>query len=132
MPRHLIPRERTATPPSSPARPLPHSRDSVSVTVQLCGADFARCASFSAGVADHVRPSTRTSRAGRGVDLNPPVLRPTICRLLPMIDVTQVVLLSVRQELRSEYAELFLDIFCNSPVKVASRSTAGAKAAGQL
>jgi len=26
---------------SPPARPLPHSRDSVSTTVQLCDADFA-------------------------------------------------------------------------------------------
>jgi len=43
-----------------------------------------------------------------------------------MTDVTQVVLLSVCLELRSEYAELFLDIFCglshSVPVKVSSRS----------
>jgi len=70
--------------PPPPARPLPHSHDSVSTTVQLCGADFARRACFWADVADHVRPSTRTSRASRGDDLNRPVLRPTICRLLPM------------------------------------------------
>jgi len=40
---------------------------------------------------------------------------PTICRLPPanaMTDVTQVVLLSVYLEFQSEYAELFLDIFC--------------------
>jgi len=86
-----------------------------------------------------VRPSPRPNQDGRS-DLNRPVLR----RLyhLPethadaMIDVTQVVLLSVRRELRSEYAELSLDIFCvlpySVPVKVARRSTPGSKSAGQL
>jgi len=52
-----------------------------------------------------------------------------------MIDVTLAVLLSVRRELRSEYAELSLDIFCilshSVPVKVASRSTPGGETAGQ-
>jgi len=51
-----------------------------------------------------------------------------------MIDVTQVVLLSVRRELRSEYAELSFYIFCvlphSVPVKVASRSTLGGETAG--
>jgi len=46
-----------------------------------------------------------------------------------MTDVTQVVLLSVCRELRSEYAEVVFDIFCilphSVPVKVASRSTPG-------
>jgi len=76
--------------------------------------------------------------AGLG-DLNRAVLR----RLyhLPethadaMIDITLAVLLSVRRELRSEYAELSFDIFCVLPrsvlVKVASRSTPGGKTAGQ-
>jgi len=51
-----------------------------------------------------------------------------------LIDVTQVILLSVRRELRSEYAELFFDIFCihSIPVKVASRSIPGGEMAGQL
>jgi len=52
-----------------------------------------------------------------------------------MSDVTQVVLLSVCPELRSKYAELFLDIFCglsrSVPVKVASWSTPSGKTAGQ-
>jgi len=52
-----------------------------------------------------------------------------------MTDVTQVVLLSVRRELRSEYAEHFLDIFCglshSVPVKVGSWSIPGGKTAGQ-
>ena len=73
-------------------------------------------------------------------DLNRPVLR----RLyhLPethadaVIDVTLAVLLSVRRELRSEYAELSFDIFCglspSVPVKVASRLTPGGETAGQL
>jgi len=39
-----------------PARPLPHSHDLVSMTAQLCGADFARRTCFWAGVVDHVRP----------------------------------------------------------------------------
>ena len=48
-----------------------------------------------------------------------------------MIDVTQVILLSVCREFRSE---LFFDIFCihSVPVKVASRSTPGGETAGQL
>ena len=49
--------------------------------------------------------------------------------------LTQVVLLSVRRELWSEYAELFFDIFRVLPhsirVKVGSRSTLGGKTAGQ-
>jgi len=45
-----------------------------------------------------------------------------------MTDVTQVVLLSVRQELRSEYAELFLDIFCI----LLSRLLAGRQPAARL
>jgi len=57
-----------------PARPLSHSRDSVSTTVQLCGADFARRTCFWTGVVDHVRPCPRPNRAGRG-DLNRLVLR---------------------------------------------------------
>jgi len=64
---------------------------------------------------------------------------PTICRLPSanvMIDVTQVVLLSVRRELRSEYAELFFDIFRILPhivpVKVASQSTPDGETTGQL
>ena len=65
----------TACPP--PARPLPNSRDSVSTTVQLCGADFARRTCFWACVVDQVRPSPRPNRAGRG-DLNRPVLRSTM------------------------------------------------------
>jgi len=52
-----------------------------------------------------------------------------------MTGVTQVVLLSVCLELRSEYAELFLDIFCglshSVPVKVASWSIPGGETAGQ-
>jgi len=52
-----------------------------------------------------------------------------------MTDVTQVVLLSVCLELPSEYAELFLDIFCglshSVPVKVASRSIPGGETARQ-
>jgi len=52
-----------------------------------------------------------------------------------MTDVTQVVPLSVCLELRSEYAELFLDIFCSLshsvPVKVASQSISGGETAGQ-
>ena len=86
-----------------------------------------------------MRPCPWPNPAGRG-DLNRPVLR----RLyhLPetpadeMIDVTQVVLLSVRRELRSECAELFFDIFCvlphSVPFKVARWSTPGGKTAGQL
>jgi len=58
-----------------PARPLPHSCDSVSTTVQLCGADFARRTCFWAGVVNHVPPCPRPNRAGRG-DLNRPVLWP--------------------------------------------------------
>jgi len=67
--RHLIPRECTTTLPSSPMHLLPHSHDSVSTTVQLCGADFARRTCFWAGVVDHMHPSPPTNRAGRG-DLN--------------------------------------------------------------
>jgi len=97
----------SVTPPAlPPARPLPNSRDSVSTTVQLCGADFARRTCFCAGVVNHVRPSPRPNHAGRG-DLNRPVLRSTMS--FPpadaMIDITEVVLLSVRQERRSEYAD---------------------------
>jgi len=62
-----------------------------------------------------------------------------LCHLPPAdaaIDVTQVVFLTVRHELWSEYAELFFDIFCSLPhivpVKVASRSTPGGETAGQL
>jgi len=61
-----------------------------------------------------------------------------LCRLPPanaMTEVTQVVLLSVCLELQSEYAELFLDIFCglshSVPVKVASWSIPSGEAAGQ-
>ena len=53
-----------------------------------------------------------------------------------MIDVTLVVLLSVRRELRSEYAELSFDIFCvlphSVPVKIARWLTPGSETAGQL
>jgi len=63
---------------------------------------------------------------------------PTIFRLSPanaMTDVTQVVVLLVCLEVRSEYAELFLDIFCglshSVPVKVASLSIPGGETAGQ-
>jgi len=53
-----------------------------------------------------------------------------------MIDVNQVVLLSVRRELPSKYAELSFDIFCvlphSVPVKVASQSTPGGETAGRL
>ena len=84
----------TACPP--PVGPLPNSRDSVSTTVQLRGADFARHTCFCAGVVDHVRPSPQPNRAGRG-DLNTPVLTyGRLCHLPPadaMIDITQVVLL---------------------------------------
>jgi len=71
-----------ATPPAlpHPACPLPHSRDSISTTVQLCGADFARRTCFGAGVVDHVRPWPWPNRAGRG-DLNRPVSRPD-CHVL--------------------------------------------------
>jgi len=62
-----------------------------------------------------------------------------LCRLHApadaMTDVNQVVLLSVCLELRSEYAELFLDVFCglshSVSVKVASRSIPGGETAGQ-
>jgi len=84
-----------------PRASLPHSRHSVSTTVQLFGADFARRTCFWAGIVDHVRPNPRPSRACRG-DLNQPVLPPG-CRLPPadaMTDVTQV---SVRRELRSDW-----------------------------
>jgi len=79
----------------------------------------------------------RPNRAGAGISIDRSY-GPTICCLPPadaMTDITQVVLLLVYVELRSEYAELFLDIFCalshSVPVKVASRSIPGGETAGQ-
>jgi len=86
-----------------------------------------------------MRPCPRPNWAGHG-DLNRPVLRRLIYVVCPppadaMTDVTQVVLLSVCIELPSEYAELFLDIFCglshSIPVKVASRLIPGGETTGQ-
>ena len=83
------------------------------------------------------RRSRASNRAGRG-DLNRPVLRPDYMSSAPadaMTDVTQLVLLSVCLELHSEYAELFLNIFCglshSISVKVASQSIPGGETAGQ-
>jgi len=59
------------------------------------------------------RRSRASNWAGRG-DLNRQVLLYVVCSLSPadaMTDVTQVVLLSVCLELRSEYAELFLNCY---------------------
>ena len=58
-----------------PRASLPHSRHSVSTTVQLFGADFARRTCFWAGIVDHVRPNPRPNSACRG-NLNQPVLSP--------------------------------------------------------
>jgi len=74
MLRDLIPHECMATP--SPAHLLPHLRDSVGMTVQLCGVHFARIC-FGAGIVDHVRPSPRHNRTGRSdLNWNSPVLQP--------------------------------------------------------
>jgi len=120
-----------------PARLLPHSRDSVSTTVQLAAwtslvAPTSERASSITCV--HVLGPTGLAAAisiNRSYGL-------TICRLPPadaMTDVTQVVLLSVCLELQSECAEPFLNIFCglshSVPVKVASRSIPGGETTGQ-
>jgi len=144
MPRHLIPRKCTATPPSYPAL-LP-----LRVRFSTRAIRSARRSSYVARTS-LVTPASERAPSITCVQVHGPT-RPAAANstdrsygrlyCLPetpadaMIDVTQVAFLSVRRELRSEYAELSFYIFCvlphSVPVKVASRSTLGGETAGQL
>jgi len=136
MPRHLIPRECTATPPSSP--PCSHFSTSAIRSAQ--------CSSYAARIPLVAAASEWASSITCVQVLGPTVLAAAISTNrfysqlyhLPetptnaMIGVTQVVLLSDRRELSSEYAELSFDIPHSISVKVASWSTPICKTAGQL